>query len=71
MRAPELECLSPDKCVTDEKRRGIPPCGITWGITELAAREIELSYAGGCDAVLALSETSEVGRFPICLAVLV
>ena len=26
-----------------------------WGITQLAAREIEISYAGGCEAVMAHS----------------
>ena len=34
------------------ERLGDPPKNLEWGITELAAREIELSYAGGCDAVL-------------------
>ena len=52
----ELTEIGPDHIPSDESEGsydpGESPAEAGWGITELAAREIELSFAGGCDAAL-------------------
>ena len=56
----ELTTIGPDQKPSDEgegSRELVElPARSGWGITELAAREIELSFAGGCDAALMSSD---------------